>query len=165
MTSGVRRPMWGNRRRSKPCACPPLSPISVKRAISIGRNNPVWRSIPPSGKEKTCPMATGFWPGDGGQGSITPWSFRRGAKGREWGRVSTARRNRTPALGAPALAEGNRGEWKIKQHPQTAGALPLAGPTGFEPAVSGLTGRCVKPGYTTAPNGGYHTTIRCFRQA
>ena len=25
------------------------------------------------------------------------------------------------------------------------------GPTGFEPAVSGLTGRCVKPGYTTAP--------------
>jgi hypothetical protein len=27
----------------------------------------------------------------------------------------------------------------------------LAEPTGFEPAISCVTGRCVKPGYTTAP--------------
>ena len=27
----------------------------------------------------------------------------------------------------------------------------MAEPTGFEPAISGLTGQCVKPGYTTAP--------------
>ena len=29
----------------------------------------------------------------------------------------------------------------------------MAGPTGFEPAISGLTGRRGKPGYTTAPPG------------
>jgi hypothetical protein len=27
----------------------------------------------------------------------------------------------------------------------------MAEPTGFEPAISGVTGRRVKPGYTTAP--------------
>ena len=27
----------------------------------------------------------------------------------------------------------------------------MAGATGFEPAVSCVTGRCVKPGYTTPP--------------
>ena len=27
----------------------------------------------------------------------------------------------------------------------------LAGTTGFEPAISALTGQCVKPGYTTSP--------------
>jgi hypothetical protein len=27
----------------------------------------------------------------------------------------------------------------------------MAEPTGFEPAISGLTGQCVNPGYTTAP--------------
>ena len=30
----------------------------------------------------------------------------------------------------------------------------MAGATGFEPAVSCVTGRCVEPGYTTPPNEG-----------
>ena len=40
-----------------------------------------------------------------------------------------------------------------KKAPQSSfwGAFKMAGPTGFEPAISGLTGQCVKPGYTTAP--------------
>lgn len=30
--------------------------------------------------------------------------------------------------------------------------LGMAESTGFEPAISGLTGQCVKPSYTTTPN-------------
>lgn len=32
--------------------------------------------------------------------------------------------------------------------------MELAGSTGFEPAVSALTGQRVKPGYTTTPKSG-----------
>jgi hypothetical protein len=34
---------------------------------------------------------------------------------------------------------------------ETNAGLELAGATGFEPAISCVTGRCVKPGYTTPP--------------
>ena len=37
------------------------------------------------------------------------------------------------------------------QHGGFLSLLPLATRTGFEPAISALTGRCVKPGYTTGP--------------
>ena len=37
--------------------------------------------------------------------------------------------------------------------------MPQAGTTGFEPAISCLTGRCVKPGYTTPPR----TTIISYQ--
>ena len=37
--------------------------------------------------------------------------------------------------------------------------MQLAGTTGFEPAISCLTGRCVQPGYTTPP----HTTIISYQ--
>ncbi len=43
--------------------------------------------------------------------------------------------------------------------------LPAAGPTGFEPAISGLTGRCVQPGYTTAPKRGLSYHVFPIRQA
>ena len=37
--------------------------------------------------------------------------------------------------------------------------MPQAGTTGFEPVISCLTGRCVKPGYTTPPR----TTIISYQ--
>jgi hypothetical protein len=35
---------------------------------------------------------------------------------------------------------------------------------GFEPTISALTGRCVKPDYTTGPNGKHYTEAFLFRK-
>src|SRR6266508_3743861 len=73
-----------------------------------------------------------------------------GARGKQIGSRGVARSNTPPCQGGDRRFKSGRDrEPSRRREPKPPRRLAV--PTGFEPAISALTGRRVGPGYTTGP--------------